>query len=66
MHSFFQFMTPWVRDEGSLHVYAVPDDPALQVIRAATLRKLIDGESSLMGKAFLAVYEREAEGRSKA
>jgi len=45
---------------------AVPDDPALQAIRAATLRKLIDGESSLMGKAFLAVYEREAEGRSKA
>ena len=44
---------------------AVPDDPALQAIRAATLRKLIDGESSLMGKAFLAVYEREAQGRSK-
>ncbi|WP_199089399.1 alkyl sulfatase dimerization domain-containing protein [Bosea sp. ASV33] len=44
---------------------ALPNDPALQAIRATTLRKLIDGETSLMGKAFLAVYEREAEGRSK-
>ena len=48
-----------------LAAVAVPDDPELQAIRAATLRRLIDGESSLMGKAFLAVYEREAEGRSK-
>lgn len=44
---------------------AMPHDPQLQAIRAATLRKLIDGESSLMGKAFLAVYEREAEGQAK-
>ena len=44
---------------------AVPDDPQLQAIRAATLRKLIDSENSLMGRAFLAVYEREAGGRSK-
>ncbi|WP_280820331.1 alkyl sulfatase dimerization domain-containing protein [Pseudaminobacter soli (ex Li et al. 2025)] len=44
---------------------AAPDDPGIQVARAAVLRTCIDCESSLMGKAFLAVYEREAEQRAK-
>jgi len=45
---------------------AMPDDEQIQAIRAEVLRTLIGTESSLMGKAFLAVYEREATGRSKA
>ena len=44
---------------------AAPDDRSVQAIRAMVLRKCIDRESSLMGKAFLAVYEREAVQRSK-
>jgi alkyl sulfatase BDS1-like metallo-beta-lactamase superfamily hydrolase len=44
---------------------AAPDDRSVQAIRALVLRTCIDRESSLMGKAFLAVYEREAEQRSK-
>jgi hypothetical protein len=44
---------------------AAPDDKAVQATRALVLRKCIDREGSLMGKAFLAVYEREAEQRSK-
>ncbi|GAU81649.1 alkyl sulfatase dimerization domain-containing protein [Bosea sp. BIWAKO-01] len=43
---------------------AAPEDGGIQAIRGAVLRKAIDGESSLMGKAFLAVYERDAKGRS--
>jgi alkyl sulfatase BDS1-like metallo-beta-lactamase superfamily hydrolase len=45
---------------------AMPDDGQIQAIRAEVLRTLIGAESSLMGKAFLAVYEREATRRSKA
>jgi alkyl sulfatase BDS1-like metallo-beta-lactamase superfamily hydrolase len=45
---------------------AAPDDGRIQAIRAAVLQKCIDDESSLMGKAFFAVYQREAERRSKA
>lgn len=44
---------------------AAPDDRRIQAIRAAVLQACIDGESSLMGKAFLGVYQREAERRSK-
>ncbi|HEV7321356.1 MAG TPA: alkyl sulfatase dimerization domain-containing protein [Ensifer sp.] len=44
---------------------AAPEDQGIQATRAAVLRKCIEGESSLMGKAFLAVFEREAEQRSR-
>jgi alkyl sulfatase BDS1-like metallo-beta-lactamase superfamily hydrolase len=45
---------------------ATTDDKSVQAARALVLRSCIDREGSLMGKAFLAVYEREAEQRSKA
>jgi hypothetical protein len=45
---------------------AAPDDRSVQATLAAVLSKCIDRENSLMGKAFLAVYQREAEQRSKA
>jgi alkyl sulfatase BDS1-like metallo-beta-lactamase superfamily hydrolase len=45
---------------------AAPEDKHIQAIRAAVLQKCIDGETSLMGKAFLAVYQRDAEQKSKA
>ena len=45
---------------------AAPEDKRIQAIRAAVLQKCIDGETSLMGKAFLAVYQRDAEQKSKA
>ena len=44
---------------------AAPGDKSVQAARALVLRKCIDREGSLMGKAFLAVYEREAEQRAK-
>lgn len=44
---------------------AAPDDKSVQATRARVLRKCIDREGSLMGKAFLAVFEREAEQRSE-
>ncbi|HEV7308033.1 alkyl sulfatase dimerization domain-containing protein [Ensifer sp.] len=44
---------------------AAPDDPGIQATRAAVLRQSIEAESTLMGKAFLAVYARDAEERSK-
>lgn len=44
---------------------AAPGDRGIQAIRAAVLQSCIDGESSLMGKAFFAVYQRDAERRSK-
>ena len=44
---------------------AAPDDKSVQATRALVLRTCIDRESSLMGKAFLGVYQREAEQRSK-
>ena len=45
---------------------AAPKDEHIQAIRAAVLQKCIDGEPSLMAKAFFAVYQRDAEQRSKA
>ncbi|MCZ0737885.1 alkyl sulfatase dimerization domain-containing protein [Phreatobacter sp. AB_2022a] len=44
---------------------AAPDDRAIQAARAAVLRLAIGQETSLMGKAFLAVYERAAERRAR-
>ena len=41
MHSFFDYMPPWVRNEGSLHVYALPDDPARERLAEESLR--LDG-----------------------
>lgn len=43
---------------------AAPDDPAIQAIRARVLQTAIEGESSLMGKAFLSVYQRQAQQRA--
>ncbi|MDX3806887.1 alkyl sulfatase dimerization domain-containing protein [Bosea thiooxidans] len=43
---------------------AAPDDASIQAVRADVLQKAIDGESSLMGKAFLAVYQRQARERA--
>jgi alkyl sulfatase BDS1-like metallo-beta-lactamase superfamily hydrolase len=43
---------------------AAPDAPRIQAIRASVLQKAIDGESSLMGKAFLSVYQRQAQERA--
>ena len=40
---------------------AAPDDARIQAIRAVVLGRCIDSETSLMGKAFLAVYQRDAE-----
>lgn len=44
---------------------ARPDAPRIQESRAKVLHALIGTESSLMGKAFLAVYEREAARRAE-
>lgn len=44
---------------------AAPDDKSVQASRALVLRTCIDREGSLMGKAFLAGYAREAKQRSK-
>jgi alkyl sulfatase BDS1-like metallo-beta-lactamase superfamily hydrolase len=44
---------------------AAPQDKRIQSLRAAVLQTCVDRESSLMGKAFFAVYQREAEKRSK-
>ncbi len=44
---------------------AAPEDARIQAIRAAVLQTCIDGEATLMGKAFFAVYQRDAEQRSK-
>ncbi|HMQ66010.1 MAG TPA: hypothetical protein PJ992_06940 [Arachnia sp.] len=41
MRSFFDYMPPWVRNEGSLHVYALPDDPARERLAEESLR--LDG-----------------------
>ena len=46
--------------DASTHVHR-----SIQAIRAAVLRRCVAGEASLMGKAFLAIYQREAERRSK-
>jgi alkyl sulfatase BDS1-like metallo-beta-lactamase superfamily hydrolase len=44
---------------------AAPQEAQIQAIRAAVLQSCIEAESSLMGKAFLAAYQRDAERRSK-
>ena len=44
---------------------AAPEDAHIQAIRAAVLQTCVDGEASLMGKAFLAVYQRDAQQKSK-
>ena len=44
---------------------AAPEEKRIQAVRAAVLQTSIDGESSLMGKAFLAVYQREASQKGK-
>lgn len=44
---------------------AAPNDKDIQAIRADVLQQCIDSEPSLMGKAFLAVYQREAEAKAK-
>jgi alkyl sulfatase BDS1-like metallo-beta-lactamase superfamily hydrolase len=44
---------------------AAPDDKAIQATRAMVLQRCIDRETSLMGKAFLAVYQRDAKARSE-
>ena len=41
MRSFFDYMPPWVRNEGSLHVYALPDDRARHRLAEESLR--LDG-----------------------
>ncbi|WP_439497937.1 alkyl sulfatase dimerization domain-containing protein [Bosea sp. (in: a-proteobacteria)] len=45
---------------------AAPEARQIQAIRARVLQGCIEAESSLMGKAFLAVYQRDAEQRAKA
>jgi alkyl sulfatase BDS1-like metallo-beta-lactamase superfamily hydrolase len=44
---------------------AARGDRHVQAIRAHVLQKCIEGETSLMGKAFLAVYQREAAQKSE-
>lgn len=44
---------------------AEPDNRRIQTIRAAVLQKCIDGESSLMAKAFYGVFQREAAKGSR-
>jgi alkyl sulfatase BDS1-like metallo-beta-lactamase superfamily hydrolase len=43
---------------------ASPGDKAVQATRAMVLGQCMERETSLMGKAFLAVYQREAKARS--
>jgi hypothetical protein len=44
---------------------AAPEDRQVQAIRAAVLHGCVDSEPSLMGKALLSVYRRDAEKRSR-
>jgi len=44
---------------------AAPDDKSVQAVRARVLQTCIEREGSLMGKAFLAVYRRDAEQRGR-
>ena len=44
---------------------AMPDDNEVQTTRALVLAKCMEREGSLMGKAFLSAYRREAEQRSR-
>jgi hypothetical protein len=43
---------------------AAPDDKDIQAARALVLERCMEREPSLMGKAFLAVYQRDATARS--
>jgi alkyl sulfatase BDS1-like metallo-beta-lactamase superfamily hydrolase len=43
---------------------AAPDDRAIQATRAMVLEKCMERETSLMGRAFLAVYQRDAKARA--
>lgn len=44
---------------------AAPDDASIQGVRAMVLERCMARETSLMGKAFLGVYQREAARRSR-
>jgi alkyl sulfatase BDS1-like metallo-beta-lactamase superfamily hydrolase len=44
---------------------AAPDDKAIQATRAMVLERCMERETSLMGKAFLGVYQRDAKARSE-
>ena len=44
---------------------AAPDDKAIQATRAMVLERCMEHETSLMGRAFLAVYQRDAAARAK-
>jgi alkyl sulfatase BDS1-like metallo-beta-lactamase superfamily hydrolase len=44
---------------------ASPDDKAIQATRGMVLEMCLAQETSLMGKAFLAVYQRDAKARSQ-
>ena len=43
---------------------AAPDDRTIQSTRSAVLQKTIDGEDSLMGKAFLSAFLRKDSNRT--
>ena len=43
---------------------AAPDDKEIQAARALVLERCMEREPSLMGRAFLAVYQRDAKARS--
>ena len=45
---------------------AAPDDRAIQGTRATVLAQCMEQETSLMGRAFLGVYQRDAKARSEA
>jgi alkyl sulfatase BDS1-like metallo-beta-lactamase superfamily hydrolase len=45
--------------------HAAPDDKAVQTTRAMVLAGYMERETSLMGRAFLAVYQRDAKLRSE-
>jgi alkyl sulfatase BDS1-like metallo-beta-lactamase superfamily hydrolase len=45
---------------------AAPDDRAIQATRATVLAQCMEQETSLMGRAFLGVYQRDAKARSEA
>jgi len=44
---------------------AAPDDNMIQATRAEVLDRCMEQETSLMGRAFLAVYQRDAKARAE-
>jgi len=44
---------------------AAPNDKTIQAMRATVLERCMERETSLMGRAFLAVYQRDAKARSE-